>query len=55
MAKAFLVFLPSHNAATPDKFPICAGARSAELVHNAGILGVQLINADEVFGTHRGS
>jgi hypothetical protein len=38
---------------TPDKFPICAGARSAELVHNAGILGVQLINADEVFGTHR--
>jgi hypothetical protein len=38
---------------TPDKFPICAGARSAELVHNAGILGVQLINADEVFGTHK--
>jgi hypothetical protein len=38
---------------TPDKFPICAGARSADLVHNAGILGVQLINADEVFGTHR--
>jgi hypothetical protein len=23
------------------------------LVHNAGILGVRLINADEVFGTHR--
>jgi hypothetical protein len=37
---------------TPDKFPIYAGARSAELVHNAGILGVQLMRM-RIFGTHR--